>query len=313
VYLNYKPLTQVHSLKYLGIVLDCKLTFKEHINYMTAKCTKLIFALSKSTKLSWGLKHSALKTIYTGGILPLLQYGARVWINAIDKACYKSKLTRVQRLINIKIAKAYRTVSNDSLCILTGLTPIAIKLEELDELYQLTRGSRKEEANTDHDVGIKHWLHPSITTSILTDKHEDTSAIQICTDGSKTEQGVGAGIAIYSSGTHTKSLQHRLNNKCTNHQAEQLAILKSLEYTEGIQTEDKTATIYRQPYNTGLSPKHQHTHIPHRKNKTESDGDGRTRLESLLGQSTRWNPRKRTCRHPRKGGSNVRTHYRKLP
>ena len=54
VYLNNKLLTQVHSLKYLGIVLDCTLTFKEHINYMTAKCTKLIFALSKSAKLSWG-------------------------------------------------------------------------------------------------------------------------------------------------------------------------------------------------------------------------------------------------------------------
>ena len=99
-----------------------------------------------------------------------------------------------------------------ALCILTGLTPIAIKLEELVELYQLTRGSRKEEANIDHDVGIKHWLHhPSITTSILTDKHEDTSAIQIYTDGSKTAQGVGAGIAIYSSSTHKKSSRFKKN------------------------------------------------------------------------------------------------------
>jgi hypothetical protein len=57
------------------------------------KCTKLIFALSKSAKLNWGLKHAALKTIYTGGILPLL-YGAPVWEKAIDKASYKSKLIR---------------------------------------------------------------------------------------------------------------------------------------------------------------------------------------------------------------------------
>jgi hypothetical protein len=54
---------------------------------MAEKCTKLIFALSNSAKLNWGLKHAALKTIYTGGILPLL-YGAPVWIKAIDKACY---------------------------------------------------------------------------------------------------------------------------------------------------------------------------------------------------------------------------------
>ena len=42
---------------------------------------------------------------------------------------YKTKLIRVQRLINIKIAKAYRTVSTEALCILTGMTPIAIKIE----------------------------------------------------------------------------------------------------------------------------------------------------------------------------------------
>ena len=71
-----------------------------------------------------------MKTIYIGGILPLLIYGASVWKNATYKASYKSKLIRVQRLINIRIAKSYCTVSNKALCILTGLTPIAIKIEE---------------------------------------------------------------------------------------------------------------------------------------------------------------------------------------
>jgi hypothetical protein len=79
IYLNDKPLLQMHSLKYLGIIFDSKLTFREQINYMAEKCTKLIFALSEPAKLNWGLKHAALKTIYTAGILPLLLYGAPVW------------------------------------------------------------------------------------------------------------------------------------------------------------------------------------------------------------------------------------------
>jgi len=99
------------------------MTFRDHVNYVEEKCTKLIFTLSKSAKVTWGLKHEALKTIYTGGILPLLLYGAPVWLKAIENGRYKSKLVRVQRLINIKTAKAYRTVSNEDLCILTGLTP----------------------------------------------------------------------------------------------------------------------------------------------------------------------------------------------
>ena len=112
IYLNYRPLTQVQSLKYLGIILDSKLTFKDHIIYITDKCSRLIFALSKSAKLNWGLGHEALKTIYTGAILPLLQYGAPIWIKALAKTSYKIKLIRVQRLINIRIAKSFRTVSN---------------------------------------------------------------------------------------------------------------------------------------------------------------------------------------------------------
>ena len=65
VYLNNKLLRQVKTMKYLGIIIDNKLTFREHIIQATEKCRKIIFALSKSAKLNWGLRHKALKTIYT--------------------------------------------------------------------------------------------------------------------------------------------------------------------------------------------------------------------------------------------------------
>jgi len=45
---------------------------------MKVKCVKLIFALSRSAKVTWGLGHKALKTIYKGGILPLMLYRAAV-------------------------------------------------------------------------------------------------------------------------------------------------------------------------------------------------------------------------------------------
>jgi hypothetical protein len=69
------------------------------MNYMAEKCTKLIFSLSKSTKLNWGLQHAALKSVHTGAILPLLLYGAPIWYKAIDIASNKLKLIRVQRII----------------------------------------------------------------------------------------------------------------------------------------------------------------------------------------------------------------------
>jgi hypothetical protein len=151
-----------------------------------------------------------------------------VWGKVIDRINYKLKLIRVQRLINIKFAKAYRTVSNEEICILTGLNPIAIKIEEAVQFYELTRGSTKDEALIDYDRGVKYWQHPAETISYLTEHNEETSTIQIFTDESKSEQGVGAGIAIFRSRKHIKSLNYKSNKRCTNNQAEQLAILRAL-------------------------------------------------------------------------------------
>jgi len=112
---------------------------------------------------------------------------------------------------------------------ITGLTPIDIKIEENAQLYQITKGNMKEEVQFDHDTRTKHWLHPAISLNVLEDCKDDDSTIQIYTDGSKNEQGVGAGVAIFITGKITSILQYRLNKRCTNMQSEQLAILKSLE------------------------------------------------------------------------------------
>jgi len=186
IYFNNKLTPQVHRLKYLGIIFDRKLTFKERINYMANKCTKSIFSLSKAAKLNWGLNHKALQTKYLGGILPLLLYGAPVWIKATELESYKAKLIRVQRLISVKIAKAYRTVSNEALRMLTGMTPIAIKIEEDAQIYQLTTGNTKgEESQVDSHMEVKHWQHPAETITRILEDTNERSPIQIFTDGSK--------------------------------------------------------------------------------------------------------------------------------
>jgi ATP-dependent Clp protease adapter protein ClpS len=68
VYLHNKLLEQVTTMKYLGVIIDNKFKFSKHTSYTAERCTKLIHSLSKSGKLSWRLKHEALKTIYKGAI-----------------------------------------------------------------------------------------------------------------------------------------------------------------------------------------------------------------------------------------------------
>jgi hypothetical protein len=130
IYLNNKLLEQVTTLKYLGIIIDDKFKFSQHISYAAEKCIKLIHSLSKSAKVTWGLKHDALKTIYKGVILPLLIYGRPVWTEAMKYSYIRPKYIRVQRLINIRMVKAFRKTSSEALYSVTGMTPIIIKTEE---------------------------------------------------------------------------------------------------------------------------------------------------------------------------------------
>ena len=109
-------------------------------------------------------------------------------------------------------------------------------------------------------MGVKYWNHPAQMITFLTKVNEETSTTQIFTDGSKLEQGVGAGIVIFNSGNLINSLKYKLNKRCTNNQTEQLAILRALEFTENIETEDKTATIYTDSRMTLDSHKNSNIH-----------------------------------------------------
>jgi ribonuclease HI len=60
----------------------------------------------------------------------------------------------------------------------------------------------------------------------------DDKTIQIYTDGSKIEQWIGAGVAIISGKELVSKLKYKLHNRCSNNQAEQLAIAKALEALE---------------------------------------------------------------------------------
>jgi len=180
----------------------------------------------------------------------------------MGKDSYKFKFIRVQRLINIKMAKAYRTVSHEALCILTGMTSIEMKIEEAAQLYYATRGNTNDKTRFERDTGVRKGQHPA-DTIIRVLKEEEENPIQIFTDGSRSERGVGSGVAIYRSGESINTIQCRLNKKCTNNQAEQFAILTALEHTERIQTTDKRVKIYTDSQTTldKLQNSNTHTHI----------------------------------------------------
>ena len=114
----------------------------------------------------------------------------------------------------------------EALCALTGITPIGIKAEGEAKMFNIMRGSNQNEI--DKDEKARDWLHPAELVRII-ETPEEEEEIQIYTDGSKNESGVGAGIAIFVKGKIEEKLKYKLHDNCSNNHAEQLAIVKAME------------------------------------------------------------------------------------
>ena len=87
--------------------------------------------------------------------------------------------------------------------------------EETANLYHIIRHRQKHQL--DHEVEPKDWTHPaeSVTVTISEQNEANEHMIQIYTDGSKNEHGVGSGTAIYIQNKLTHQMKHKLHDKCS--------------------------------------------------------------------------------------------------
>jgi ribonuclease HI len=171
-----------------------------------------------------------------------------VWTEAIRKEYNRAKYVGIQRLLGLRIAKAHRTISHETLCNLTGLSPITIKAEEVTTLCNITTGRNKQKYQIDKVENPRNWLHPADTDSDNNTKDDgEEQQWRIFTDGSKSEQEVGSGVAIFTGRIFTEQLKFKLDNRRSNNQAKQLAIVNPPEVIETQrvnQNEHRTAVIY---------------------------------------------------------------------
>ena len=87
-----------NSAKFLGVTLDNKLNYNEHISNITKKATSSLMQCKKAVGPTWGLNPKTCKWIYTAVIRPILSYCACVWIRATNTKTNVTKLERVQAL-----------------------------------------------------------------------------------------------------------------------------------------------------------------------------------------------------------------------
>jgi ribonuclease HI len=135
--------------------------------------------------------------------------------------------------------------SNETLFILIGNVPIILKAKELANIYWTTKKLKNRQLA--HETNYKTWTHPADTVKICHSNDSKDYTIHIYTVGSKHENGVGSGMAIYTDDKLKHHIRYKLHNSCSNNHAEQNSILKALNTLASIklnQSVPRTAKIH---------------------------------------------------------------------
>lgn len=137
-------ITSKRALKYLGVMLDDRLNFNSHVDYACGKAAKAINAVARIMPNNGGLS-SSNRRLLASVSSSIIRYGVAAWIAALRTNRNRTKLNSAYRLMAIRVASAYRTISSEAVCVIAGMIPICITLVEDAECYQRrnTRHIRK--------------------------------------------------------------------------------------------------------------------------------------------------------------------------
>lgn len=122
------------ELKYLGVMIDNRLNFNSHVDYVCGKAAESTRALSRMMANSYGPSYSK-RRLLANVSSSVLRYGGAAWIRGVTTQRNKSKLDSTFRLMALRVICAYRTTSTEAAHVIAGTLPISILLKEDFECY----------------------------------------------------------------------------------------------------------------------------------------------------------------------------------
>lgn len=134
-----REITRQESAKYLGVILDSKLTWKKHIEYRLEKSLKIFWCCRKAIGKAWGITPKSILWLYTAIVRPLLSYGSFLWWRGTETAYTQNKLSHIQRVACLAITGAMSTTPQDAMEALLSLPKlhVYIKAEAKNTAHRL--------------------------------------------------------------------------------------------------------------------------------------------------------------------------------
>ena len=115
-------------VKYLGITLDSKLSWKKHINNTVNKAKMHLVTFNKALNKINNFSPLSSKLIYNTFIKTALTYGSYAWGHAIHKKHINNQLNKVNRLALLLITPVRRSTPTAALEIILGIKPLDLEI-----------------------------------------------------------------------------------------------------------------------------------------------------------------------------------------
>jgi len=136
IVINNKVIRSQRKMKYLGVIVDDKLTFKEHLEYVTDKVNKVTRALWRLMPNLHGPTERK-RRLYTNVLASIILYAAPVWAHEAKKKGEVRNLLKVMhKNITQRVIAAYKTVALDAAALLTRIPPYYMIAEERKRSYE---------------------------------------------------------------------------------------------------------------------------------------------------------------------------------
>jgi ribonuclease HI len=176
-------------------------------------------------------------TIYKYAIIPAITYASEAWSILMSKRA-ESKLQQIQRSFLIFITKAYKTVSHEALSAIAGIMPIELAVHLYKDKRAISTGNPTNAVVTElkkAEIPTKiRGIHPKDNhVCVELSGSEGNANVKIYTDGSKTENHVGASMVAVKDSTEIHINTQRLSITCTVFQVELYRISMAVDWIQG--------------------------------------------------------------------------------
>ncbi|KAK9704100.1 Reverse transcriptase (RNA-dependent DNA polymerase) [Popillia japonica] len=124
--LHNEPVQFNQETKFLGLVLDSKLTWNQRLEQMIDKCNRALMTIRRTIGKAWGLKPRMMHWLYTAVVRPMLTYSCLIWWTKATQKQAIAKLAKVQRLACLCITGAAKSTPTADMETMLNLLPLDI-------------------------------------------------------------------------------------------------------------------------------------------------------------------------------------------